>query len=657
MQFKLENAREYYLSFMEAVRLTKFRAFVESLDRDDVPENKPAISALIEGVDVMLEGRVSSQVLNSWKRYMTELPETEGEEGTKASMLERVMEDFRSKVAAAGDDEKAVKNAALSLVANYAPALARTINSYTTNYGQSDSVAADMFNDAAADLYQQAMRYADTGAQVAFQRYQSGSDFLISSMGKNYVPAQDDRVEFDDNGNPVRTYDWGHTPKARFNGTKARSSMIVKWRGKRYRRKDKTKMNEEQLRIPPDMPEVSDFWEEMNSVKMTLNRKIADEGGNGNDIISERVNQLNNEGDFERIPTGRPEQSGDSVDYDNKANSIISKLYSKEEKQIKEMLADDTIDEATSKRLNKRLDKINTTRALLLDKKKLRDDNDAEFTDRAIITKMMNNKSKKEVEAMIPGLINQLRKMKSGEIRSTPSEIDELTRNLKAATDYIAQPKQPGYDKDLYTKHNVSGPHATALRDEAIPEFSRLTKSPEPVVKAASVGDNLYHARLDPRVREREIAYHDLAKELGAELSEIKSFGENKSYDILADRGNFVNGLMQKLNDPEVGILYNISKQMDLPLDTVIQNADSLGLDVKDPMQRRKLISSLVDVGDDNGSEYAKDAEDEAIFSRLAKEMEISPKSVESRAAKLKINPKDKTQIRKLISDLVDSAR
>jgi hypothetical protein len=44
----LEKGMEY---FREIQKLNRFRTFVESLDREDAPENKAAINSLLEGID------------------------------------------------------------------------------------------------------------------------------------------------------------------------------------------------------------------------------------------------------------------------------------------------------------------------------------------------------------------------------------------------------------------------------------------------------------------------------------------------------------------------------------------------------------------------------------------------------------------------------
>ena len=266
MHFSLENPHQYFRNFQEVEKLSKYRTYIESLDRDDMPENKPAIKALTEGIDAIMEGLVTNEMLTKYitspvKKLMSQLGDATKEERGDYLNTEAL------KLASDGvddiengneeDGQRKIDRAKSILTGITAPYVAAYLNKmgYVRNENFSQAKVEDIFSEMMTEISGSFDRYfeeepTDESGEVTpfvVWAYQ-----IVKSRVSKYI------------NQGQSTSKVGKHAKKWLPDHKYGLGMRVFYDGETYVRYsddgEPNEMSDEQLTIPPDSPHVSDYW-------------------------------------------------------------------------------------------------------------------------------------------------------------------------------------------------------------------------------------------------------------------------------------------------------------------------------------------------------------------------------------------------------------
>lgn len=195
MNLAVENPREYFKQFQQMDKLVKFGTFVESLRREDDSVNKALINTLMEGIQVIIEGKVDYKVVSSFinnakkntnsklnassseghSNYTAEERNADpsfakiyGNNGMNNSVGEFKVMDTKGKMALreykkaldAGDETRAtkmLKTATDIFIAIAAPSVAKALNVYQ------DSFSNEQLTDAFAEIIHEIAKRVSSG--------------------------------------------------------------------------------------------------------------------------------------------------------------------------------------------------------------------------------------------------------------------------------------------------------------------------------------------------------------------------------------------------------------------------------------------------------------------------------------------------------------
>lgn len=508
MKFTLENAKEYYLKYDEANKLMKFRSFVESLDRDDITENKLAIQSLIEGVDAIIEATVPKNIIDSYTKNAEHqtLKNKLGESGVRSLQGQS---DITSKVAQKLLREGKTELATAILIGSVAPIVASKLNSLPMQHEISSDDMADAFAEIMSVIAKQVPKY-DPESPIPFYPsmvhpilYKSLIPNALYKTTGSKLPRQWDPSLHYSNVNTMVYHD-GKTYKRQHSPSHNDPSIEPSERPAKnlpYELKD----------IPPNDPRVAEWWLEIDTPKVIKDRLIQDSEGH-----EVRLSEFARD-----AQTAKDNPTGSMVDDDYDPDSIMW--------DAKDKYADDFRDEIEDRleELYSKLgaEKVTPTMLNRINSELKTAFNDLGLTEKAsdymvdvIANASIGKDDRKEVAYLTAQLANAYR-----DLRKNPEDSNLAMKiaELRKKKDLLSVGKSS--DSAIREKHGLTRTQADKLNKELYAYLGKLINKPAEYPE-------LYHATVKGK------SDPEILKEMKRELERKEKAEEAMEMDTISSR-------------------------------------------------------------------------------------------------------------------------
>lgn len=653
MNFNLKKSKAFYTSFVESLKYEKFASFLESIKPAVTAIDLAAFEALQSDVKALVEAKVDYETYSSYRKFRWPEADAKKSNGDYDLNFNQILNILDTKVAEANNNASKIQQAIMGYVGTYAYYIANNVQKASVGYGQPTSAATDVFQEAMVDLYNQAKKHVADGSKIDIIKYKYSSHYMLETFGKHMVASPENTISFDDNGTAVRVVSWkkmlanaARKPET-LESLNKKFTKVVAVGSRKFRRTSKL-IPEELLTTSPIEEEMAPYWKEINiTTTQTNTERPDDEGSNQDDLIAKTIGTSDKDSLSGFI--GSTGKRSEDINYDNKAETVLSSMYADEIEMLNEEKKN-TTNPARLKAIDKRLERIDAIKGLAIDKMKLRNQKADIVNSNETLLWALNNKSMKEIKDMMDASKEELDKLNENPTEDNKERRQSLEEYIKLANEYFNRPANNlGNESAIEQKYNVSKPTALTYADEMLPELAHKARINERLVKAAAEGTPLSKARLDPRIEERKNAYNELANDLNIPMEKIKDFSRtNNRFDILKDKRGFVRELLA--DDPKTATIYNIANQFGVPYNQIKERVDKNNIDVTNPNALRSFISSIVD-----DSDVEDMSGDDLILKNLADKMKLDITKVKTAAKKLKVDPTDRDQLRGLIKNLVDT--